>query len=96
MLLYPASGLAFAWMGTRMVRTSSRPFRVFGVVAVVAGLLHAASVPLTVLVPDAELSPVFATAGLLFATWSVGVGATGLRDRRPLHESLDTRGVPTG
>ncbi|MBY5163618.1 hypothetical protein [Salsipaludibacter albus] len=91
LVLYPVSGLAFAWMGTRMVREHGNTFRLFGVVAVVAGLLHAVSVPLTVLLPDAELTPVFATAGMLFATWSIGVGATGLRERGSTPTSLDPR-----
>lgn len=84
-VLYPVSGLAFAWLGVALFRAVSLPEKVFGVVGVVAGLMHAASVPLTLLLPDAELSPVFASVGMLLAAWSIGTGISGLRTavRRP-------------
>lgn len=82
LVLYPVSGLSFAWLSARLFRVVGAPEKVFGVVGVVAGLLHAASVPATVIAPDAELTPVFASAGMLFAAWSLGLGISGLRTVR--------------
>lgn len=76
-VLYPVSGLALAAFGGRLVATESGLRRVVPGLAVVAGLLHAASVPGTVVFPDAELSPVFAGAGILLAVWSILTGLVG-------------------
>ena len=73
------SGIAFAWLGTRLFGAVALPEKVFGVVAVVGGLLHACSVPLLLLFPDLELTPVFASSGMLFAAWAIGTGISGLR-----------------
>lgn len=78
-VLYPVSGLAFAWLGVALFRAVSLPEKVFGVVGVVGGLVHATSVPLALLLPDAELTPAFASAGMLFAAWAIGTGVSGLR-----------------
>jgi hypothetical protein len=82
LVLYPVSGIALAWLGAVLFRAVALPEKVFGVVAVVGGLLHAASVPLTIVFPDVELTPVFAASGMLFAAWSLGVGVSGLRTAR--------------
>ncbi|MCB0998109.1 MAG: alpha/beta hydrolase [Acidimicrobiales bacterium] len=85
LLLYPISGLAFAWLNVRLLRVAvPLPVEFLGVVGVVAGLLHATSVPSTIIFPDTELSPMFAGAGMLFALWSLGIGLVGVgatRDR---------------
>lgn len=79
LVLYPLTGLTFAWLSARLFRAVGLPEKVFGVIGVVAGLLHATSVPMTIVFPDAELSPMFAGAGMLFAAWSLGLGISGLR-----------------
>ena len=79
LVLYPLTGLTFAWLNARLFRAVGVPEKVFGVIGVVAGLLHASSVPMTIVFPDAELSPMFAGAGMLFAAWSLGLGISGLR-----------------
>ncbi len=83
LLLYPLSGAAFAWLGVHVVRAVALPEKLFGVVAVVAGTLHAVVIPLLLLFPDLELTPVFATSGMLIAGWSLGTGITGMRTRTP-------------
>lgn len=82
LVLYPVSGLTFAWLNTHLIRSRSFSDMTFGVVGLVAGTLHAASVPLTVVFPDTEFTPVFASAGMLFALWSLGLGIAGLRGPR--------------
>ena len=77
LLLYPISGLTFAWMNIQLLRVVPLHVKVLGVVGVVAGLLHATSVPSTIVFPDAELSPMFAGAGMLFSLWAFGMGITG-------------------
>ncbi len=78
-VLYPVSGLALAWLGVHVFRSVGLPEKVFGVIGVVGGLVHAISVPLTLLAPDLETTPLFAGAGMLIAAWSLGVGVSGLR-----------------
>jgi hypothetical protein len=82
-VLYPISGLTFAWLNTRVVKVATLPLKTFGVVGIVAGVLHSTSVPLTLVFPDTEFSAVFASAGILFALWSLGLGVTGLRTDSP-------------
>jgi hypothetical protein len=48
-----------------------------GLPAAVGGLAHAVSVPLTLVLPDAELSPLFATAAMLLATYTLVTGLAG-------------------
>ncbi|OWY59546.1 hypothetical protein B7486_73995, partial [cyanobacterium TDX16] len=64
LVLYPVSGLTFAWLGVRLFGAVGVPEKVFGVIGVLAGLLHATSVPLTIVFPDAEITPIFASAGM--------------------------------
>jgi hypothetical protein len=78
-VLYPVSGLALAWLGVHVYRAVGLPEKVFGVIAVVGGVLHAVSVPLTLLSPDLETTPLFASSGMLIAAWAIGVGVSGLR-----------------
>jgi hypothetical protein len=79
-VLYPVSGLAVAWLSLALGRAWGG-WRVLVVVpGVVGGLLHASSVPLTLLLPDAELSLVFAGAGVLTALWALLLGL-GARNR---------------
>jgi hypothetical protein len=79
LVLYPISGLAFAWLNLHVFRAVALPEKVFGVVGVVAGVLHAVVIPLLLLFPDLELTPMFAASGMLIAGWSLGVGISGLR-----------------
>ncbi|HRE01504.1 MAG TPA: hemerythrin domain-containing protein, partial [Ilumatobacteraceae bacterium] len=80
-LLYPVSGLAFAWLNTHLLRCRSFRDVLGGVVGVASGLLQAAAVPLTLALPDTEFTPVFASGSMLLATWSLLVGVFGLRSR---------------
>ena len=82
LVLYPVSGLSFAWLSARLFGVVGTPEKVFGIVGVAAGVIHAVSVPATVVFPDAELTPMFASAGMLFAGWSLGLGISGLRTVR--------------
>ena len=94
-LLYPATGLVAAWLAVRQIVAVDLPRKVFGVVGLLAGALHAVSVPLTMILPDTELSPVFAGAGLLFSAWAVGTGLTGMpRPATPRHPGSDSASSP--
>lgn len=48
-------------------------------VGIVAGLLHAVVVPLTLVAPDLETTPIYAAAGTTFAAWALGTGIAGTR-----------------
>jgi hypothetical protein len=83
-VLYPISGLAVSALAARLFRASAGANRVFAAVGVVAGLLHAVSVPLTLVAPDFETTPIFAAAGTLLAAWALGLGIAGIRAARPV------------
>lgn len=76
-VLYPLSGAAVAALGWATARATSGARRAVGGVAVVAGTLQALAVPFTVLLPDAENTPLFAGGAVLLAVWSVLTGLTG-------------------
>ncbi|HET6968364.1 MAG TPA: hypothetical protein VFI44_08815 [Ornithinibacter sp.] len=82
LVLYPLTGLAIAGLALSYGRALGGWRRVVAGVGVVAGLAQATSVPLSLVLPDAELSPVFAAAGILTAVWAIGTGAAGVRSRR--------------
>lgn len=82
-VLYPISGLALAALAARLAGASTGGNRVLAGVGVVAGLLHAVSVPLTIAVPDLETTPIFASAGTLLAAWALGTGIAGVRTAAP-------------
>lgn len=82
-VLYPVSGIALAVLAVRLGRTVTAGHKVLAAIGVLAGLAHAVSVPLTMLAPDLETTPVFAAAGMLLAAWSIGLGIAGIRVRQP-------------
>lgn len=82
-VLYPISGLAVAALAARLFTASAGANRVLAAVGVVAGVLHAVVVPLTIAAPDLETTPIFAAAGTLLAAWALGTGIAGIRAARP-------------
>lgn len=76
-LLYPLTGLAVSYLGIRQLAVWRGARRFLGLPAAVGGLAHATSLPLTLALPDAELSPVFAAAAMLFATYALVNGLAG-------------------
>jgi uncharacterized membrane protein YozB (DUF420 family) len=76
-VLYPVSGLALAWLSVTLLRSVPFPHKLLAVAGLAGGLLHAVSVPLTLLFPDTELTPAFAGAGMLMAAWALGTGIAG-------------------
>ena len=76
-VLYPVTGWAIAMLAWSMARAWHGPRRYVVGIGVVAGLLHAMSVPLTIVMPDVELSGLFAGSAILIAVWSLGTGLVG-------------------
>lgn len=76
-LLYPITGWAIVFLAWSFGRAWRGWRRAIAVLGIGAGLLHAFSVPLTILLPDTEMSPVFAGAGMLLAAFSVATGLAG-------------------
>lgn len=76
-LLYPPTGFAIAFLAFRQLRSWTGLRRLVGLPGVVAGTLHASSVPLTLLLPDVEMTPVFAGAGISLALWALSTGLAG-------------------
>jgi hypothetical protein len=77
-VLYPLTGAAIAFLSARIfatVRLRRKPFALLGVAA---GVLHALSVPLTLVFPETEFTPVFAGSAMLMAFWALGTGLVGL------------------
>ena len=77
LLLYPVTGLAVSYLGIRQLAVWPGARRFLGLPATLGGLAHALSVPLTLVLPDAELSPLFATSALSFATYALVTGLAG-------------------
>jgi len=76
-VLYPVSGWAIVFLAWAFGRAWTGWRRGVAVLGIVAGLAHALSVPLTFLLPEAELTPVFAVAGMTLSLFSVATGAVG-------------------
>ena len=76
-VLYPVSGWAIVFLAWAFGRAWTGWRRGIAVLGIVAGLAHAFSVPLTFLLPEAELTPVFALAGMTLALFSIATGAVG-------------------
>ena len=83
-VLYPVTGWAIVFLAWAFGRAWSGWRRGIAVVGVVAGLAHAFSVPLTLVFPRAELSPVFAVAGMSLALFSLATGLAGAPQSRPV------------
>jgi hypothetical protein len=81
LVLYPVSGLAIVALAVSLFRTVTLGNKVLAVVGIVGGLAHAVAVPLTLLAPDAEITPVFAVAGMMLAAWALVTGIAGIRTR---------------
>ncbi|MFC7489899.1 MULTISPECIES: hypothetical protein [unclassified Knoellia] len=87
-VLYPLAGGALAALGVRLVRTLSGVRRIPPLLAVVAGVMHGLSVPATLLLPDAELSPMFAIGGMGMALWAIGSGLLGAGRARVVEDGV--------
>lgn len=81
-VLYPVTGLTVVAVALRLAGSWQGPAKALAVPGVIGGALHAASVPLTIALPDTELSPVFALAGTFLALWGLAVGLSGIRAGR--------------
>lgn len=84
--LYPISGWAIVFLAVAFGRAWIGWRRVVTVVGVVAGLVHAFSVPLTIVFPDAELTPMFAGASMGLALFCLGTAIAGAPARVPAPE----------
>jgi uncharacterized membrane protein YozB (DUF420 family) len=73
-ILYPLSGWAVALLALAMARGASVPRKVVAGIGLVAGVVHAASIPL---MPDLETSRLFPVAAIGLAFWSLGTGLLG-------------------
>lgn len=77
-VLYPVTGAAIAYLAARIFATAQLRRKPLALLGIGAGVLHAASIPLTLIFPDTEFTAVFAGAAILMALWSLGTGLTGL------------------
>jgi len=91
-LLYPITGLAVSYLGIRQLAVWRGPRRFLGLPAAVGGLAHAVSVPLTLALPDAELTPLFAASAILFAVYALVIGLAGAPRRAVV--SVERQAVP--
>lgn len=80
-VLYPLTGIAVFALALSFARAQTGWRRGVVGLGMLAGTLHALSVPLTMLLPDTELSPLFAGAALTLALWSIGTGLVGAPTR---------------
>lgn len=80
--LYPLSGAAIVWMAHTLGAEWGR-LRFLSALGIVGGCVHAVVVPMTLLLPDTDTTPLFATAGMTVAAWSIATGAIGLTRPAP-------------
>ena len=78
LVLYPLSGFAIARLSAKIFTTVQLHRQPLAAIGFVAGTMHALSVPLSVVFPDTEFTPVFAGSAILLAGWSLGTGLIGL------------------
>jgi uncharacterized membrane protein YozB (DUF420 family) len=76
-VLYPLSGWAIAHLSLTMARGASPIRRVVAGIGLLAGVVHAASIPLMLLLPDLEASRLFPVAAIGIALWTLGTGLLG-------------------
>jgi hypothetical protein len=76
-VLYPITGSAIVLLAWSFGRVWRGWRRVIAGLGIGSGLLHALSVPTTIVLPDAELSSMFAGAAILLALFSVATGLAG-------------------
>jgi hypothetical protein len=88
-VLYPLTGLALAYLSTRIFATVDTRRKPLAAVGVLAGVLHGLSVPLTLVFPDTEFSPVFAGAAICLALWALGTGLAGMGRRAATPDRVD-------
>ena len=86
--LYPLSGAAIVWMANAIGREWGR-LRFLSVFGIVGGAVHAVVVPMTLLLPDTETTPLFAVAGMGVAFWALATGLMGLRRPAPRRTTRD-------
>ena len=89
--LYPLSGAAIVWMARTLGAEWGR-LRFLSVLGIVGGCVHAVVVPMTLLLPDTDTSPLFAMAGMSVAAWSLATGLVGLTQPAPRTKSSDRSG----
>jgi hypothetical protein len=81
-VLYPLSGWAVALLALAMARGASVIRKAVAGIGLVAGIVHAASIPLMLLLPDLEASRLFPVAAIGLALWSLGTGLLGAPKRK--------------
>jgi hypothetical protein len=92
-VLYPVSGLALVYLADSLGRASGGWRRGIAVLGIVGGLVHAVSVPAVVLLPDTEITPLFAASAVLIALWSLATAAAGV-PVRAVSADPDVQPVP--
>lgn len=76
-VLYPLSGWAVAMLALATARGASLPRRAVAGFGLLAGVVHAASIPLMLLLPDLEASRLFPVAAIALASWTLATGVLG-------------------
>ena len=84
--LYPVSGAAIVWMASSIGAEWGR-LRFLSAFGIIGGCVHAVVVPMTLLLTDTETTPLFATAGMTLAAWSIAVGLIGMTRPAPRREA---------
>ncbi len=82
-VLYPITGWALIWLAWSFGRAWGGARWAIAALGIVSGLLQAFSVPVSIILPDAETSPMFAGAALTLAAFSILTGLAGAPRRAP-------------
>jgi hypothetical protein len=88
--LYPASGLTIALLSLDLARAWPGARKLVAVPGVIGGLVHAGTVPATLVLPEAEITPFFAIAGMSIALWTLLLAILTPRNRTEAAASRET------
>lgn len=76
-VLYPVSGAAIAFLGWKVFTAYPWGRRPIAALAMIGGVMHGLSVPLTLIFGDTEFTPLFAGAAMILAVFAISVGLVG-------------------
>lgn len=92
-VLYPVTGWAIVWMAFAFGRAWSGWRRVVAGIGIVSGFMQIFSVPVSIILPDAEVSWLFAGSALSLALFAILTGVVGAPRRRVSHDEVATRAL---
>ncbi len=87
-VLYPITGWAIVWLAWSFGTVWGGWRWAIAALGIISGLMQAFSVPLTILLPDGEFTPLFAGAAMTLALFAILTGVVGASRKRSVREPV--------